>query len=49
MRRLDRTGVCGWIVDLHGNNGGSMDPMIRGRPHARSFGSPTYGTPSGSR
>lgn len=28
VRRLDRTGVCGWIVDLRGNNGGSMDPMI---------------------
>ncbi|MFJ5213668.1 S41 family peptidase [Streptomyces sp. NPDC088354] len=28
VRRLDRAGVCGWIVDLRGNRGGSMDPMI---------------------
>ncbi|MGK4578544.1 S41 family peptidase [Kitasatospora sp. HPMI-4] len=28
VERLDRAGVCGWIVDLRGNPGGSMDPMV---------------------
>ena len=26
----DRQGVCGWIVDLRGNGGGNMWPMLKG-------------------
>jgi hypothetical protein len=27
---FDRQGVCGWIVDLRGNGGGNMWPMLKG-------------------
>jgi hypothetical protein len=30
IERVDTTGVCGWIVDLRNNDGGSMWPMIAG-------------------
>lgn len=30
LRRLDRAGACGWIVDLRGNTGGNMWPMLAG-------------------
>ncbi|WP_280703002.1 S41 family peptidase [Kitasatospora sp. GP82] len=28
VRRMDGAGVCGWLVDLRGNPGGSYGPMI---------------------
>ena len=30
IRRLDSTRTCGWIVDLRGNGGGNMWPMLAG-------------------
>lgn len=30
IARLDRAGACGWIVDLRGNAGGNMWPMLAG-------------------
>ena len=30
VRTLDAEGVCGWIVDLRGNGGGNMWPMLAG-------------------
>lgn len=30
MARLDAHGVCGWMVDLRGNTGGNMWPMVAG-------------------
>jgi hypothetical protein len=30
LQELDRAGICGWIVDLRGNTGGNMWPMMRG-------------------
>jgi carboxyl-terminal processing protease len=30
IARLDAAGVCGWIVDLRGNTGGNMWPMLAG-------------------
>jgi C-terminal processing protease CtpA/Prc len=30
VRRLDGQGACGWIVDLRGNSGGNVWPMIDG-------------------
>jgi len=30
IRNLELAGVCGWIVDLRGNGGGNMWPMIAG-------------------
>ena len=30
VRDLDAAGVCGWIVDLRGNGGGNMWPMLAG-------------------
>jgi carboxyl-terminal processing protease len=30
VRMLDSTGACGWIVDLRGNGGGNMWPMLAG-------------------
>jgi carboxyl-terminal processing protease len=30
IRTLEKTGVCGWIVDLRNNTGGNMWPMIAG-------------------
>lgn len=30
IRQADRAGTCGWIVDVRGNGGGNMWPMIAG-------------------
>lgn len=30
VARLDRAGVCGWIVDIRANGGGNMWPMLAG-------------------
>jgi len=30
VRELDSAGACGWIVDLRGNGGGNMWPMLAG-------------------
>ncbi|MEP7344464.1 MAG: S41 family peptidase [Gemmatimonadaceae bacterium] len=30
VREFDTTGACGWIVDLRGNGGGNMWPMLAG-------------------
>lgn len=30
LGRLDRKGVCGWIIDLRSNGGGNMWPMLNG-------------------
>lgn len=30
LQALDRHGVCGWVVDLRGNSGGNMWPMLSG-------------------
>ncbi len=30
VRELDEAGACGWIVDLRGNGGGNMWPMLAG-------------------
>lgn len=30
IERIDTAGVCGWIVDLRGNGGGNISPMIGG-------------------
>jgi len=30
LARLDRKGVCGWIIDLRDNRGGNMWPMLNG-------------------
>jgi carboxyl-terminal processing protease len=30
LERMDREHLCGWIVDLRGNGGGNMWPMLRG-------------------
>jgi carboxyl-terminal processing protease len=30
LRQVDGPGVCGWIVDLRGNTGGNMWPMLAG-------------------
>lgn len=30
LQRLDQAGVRGWIVDLRGNDGGNMEPMLAG-------------------
>ncbi len=30
IKKLDQSGVCGWIVDLSDNDGGNMYPMIAG-------------------
>jgi carboxyl-terminal processing protease len=30
VAELDRPGLCGWIVDLRGNGGGNMWPMLAG-------------------
>jgi len=30
IERVDTVGVCGWIVDLRGNGGGNIAPMIGG-------------------
>ena len=48
LLRLDARGVCGWIVDLRGNGGGNMWPMLNGLDPllgAAPFGS--FRTPSG--
>lgn len=45
---LDRRGVCGWIIDLRGNGGGNMWPMLTGLDPllgAAPFGS--FRSPSG--
>lgn len=30
IEQVDTTGVCGWVVDLRGNTGGNMWPMLAG-------------------
>lgn len=30
IRQADQAGVCGWIIDVRGNGGGNMWPMIAG-------------------
>jgi C-terminal processing protease CtpA/Prc len=30
IREIDAAGVCGWVVDLRGNIGGNMWPMVAG-------------------
>jgi len=30
VRDMDAAGVCGWVVDLRGNGGGNMWPMMQG-------------------
>jgi carboxyl-terminal processing protease len=30
IREIDGSQVCGWVVDLRGNAGGSIDPMLAG-------------------
>jgi hypothetical protein len=30
IQQVDTTGLCGWVVDLRGNGGGSMWPMLAG-------------------
>jgi hypothetical protein len=45
---LDARGVCGWIVDLRGNGGGNMWPMLKGLDPLLGNGPfGTFRTPAG--
>lgn len=41
VETLDRAGVCGWLIDLRGNGGGNMWPMLNSL--AGLLGEPPYG------
>jgi len=41
LERMDRDDLCGWVVDLRGNGGGNMWPMLQGLDPL--LGSPPFG------
>lgn len=42
LQAMDEAGVCGWIVDLRGNGGGNMWPMLQGIAPVLGEGVPGY-------
>jgi C-terminal processing protease CtpA/Prc len=49
VRRLDAADVCGWVIDLRGDSGGNMWPMLNGLKSL--LGDPPFGafvTPQGA-
>lgn len=42
VRKVDAPAVCGWIVDVRGNGGGNMWPMLQGLSAVLGEGTPGY-------